>query len=132
MDIMGELESSGSMTSISIPDHLPEAMWLFGFPDGADCPDALWWRTDDHTITPYVNCNDLFWWGTADCEPVEAEDMPLLRKTFDDLKNLGAKYYLPDLFCARKREMRPQKPWLDRVEPKVLELFLEVGPGREH
>ncbi len=35
------------------------------------------------------------------------------------------------LFCCRKRKMRPQKPYLDKIPKHFLPIFLECGPERD-
>lgn len=52
-----------------------------------------------------VNCNDLFWWATSDCEPITLEELPQLAKDYETSEKYG-----DWIWCARKRQMRPQWP----------------------
>lgn len=126
----------------------------------ADSFHDLTWRTEHKGtgVQFWVNCNDLFYWGTADAEPVETKkDLELLRQTLSNLQNLEkenitpmgvatsrvvpnkdsiATSYLGSLYAARKRRMRPQKPFLNdsllvKYDPEVLKLFLDCGPERD-
>lgn len=106
-----------------------EAAEVFALFEEADVFDsALLWRVD---MTPGANretrlfaeCNDLFHWATADFEEIKVNDVPLLRKTLDDLKPLRAQYELGHLFVARKRGLRPQKPCYKNMEPAVAALY---------
>jgi len=77
--------------------------------------DHIWWRCDGEyaPITIWVNCNDLFYWAQADAEDLNIGDLPILEQAIVDLSAiddvLGA-CYSTDLYCCRKRQMRPQKP----------------------
>jgi hypothetical protein len=110
-----------------LPDHAAEIMCLFGFPDGADCADSLWWRSDGGVIKLFAQCSDLFMWATADVEPIEPEDMPLLRQSFADLQEVDATYWLAELFACRKRGHAPQKAFKPGDE-QVQALFDSCGP----
>jgi hypothetical protein len=80
----------------------------------------------------YILCNDVFWWGTADCEWVTAADLPDLQATYDDLVMMdGCEMYTPELWIARKRMMRPQRPWWQDLTERVQSLFLAAGPERD-
>jgi hypothetical protein len=81
-----------------------------------------------------VGCNDMFWWATADGEPVTSEDVPELQRAWDDLWDEHCnEVYAPWLWIARKRGMRPQRPWWDRerIPEKVKDLFCAAGPERD-
>lgn len=112
--------------------HMEAVLACFGFPDGADLHDGLMIRSDDGHVQLLVQCNDVFWWATADCEEVTPDDLPLLRQTLADLRAVDCTWYLGELFVARKRGMRPQRPWLEcETVPDVSALFLAAGPERE-
>ena len=108
--------------------------------------DSLMWKIKgENEAWLGMLCNDVFYWGTADVEDIEANDIPMLEACADDLKAIGfiAKSYVPELFCARKRGMRPQAPWGrtyaanpgryegDNLDPRVRALFDACGPERD-
>lgn len=101
----------------------------------ADCHDLLFWRCQpDGSIKFAAMCNDVFWWATADAEDIEEEDLPLLQQTLRDLKEIDQRHYLPELYAARKRKLRPQGAFYDaaKADDKGLsELFDAAGPPRE-
>ena len=98
--------------------------------------------TADGGVRLIIGCNDFFYWGTADGEELTPADLPLLRQCVDDLK--AAEKHSEDhcwlLFCARKRGMRPQRPFFraysrkeaayvgDQLSPPVRALFDACGP----
>lgn len=95
---------------------------------------------DTETLSVYVDCSDLFYWGTADAEKIEMDDVPDLRQAMADLGEHG--YWAGQLFCARRRGMRPQGPWYGYTGPDgrirrsfvpraVEALFDACGPERE-
>ena len=87
-------------------------------------------------------CNDFFYWGCADGEVYEPGDLPLLESCAADLQAAGGcnEVYTPLLFCARKRGMRPQRPYFrtydrengtyvgDGLTPAARALFDACGP----
>jgi hypothetical protein len=128
------------------PDQAAQVLALW---EEADLYEDLFWRV---TRTPqglglhktevrlFAQCSDLFYWATADLEEIVPEDLPLLRSTLDDLKLVGATYYLNELFSCRKRKLRPQKPWYKHFEagpgalpaqPEVAALFDECCTEQE-
>ena len=119
---------------------------------------SVCWRTDEEyaPATFWVNCNDLFFWGCADCEDITPENFPMLLRTVNEVaaildvsdpmvgdigtmeefkaqreawKEVGA--YAADLWCARARGMRPQKPCYQRYPEELVPLFDACGPERE-
>jgi hypothetical protein len=109
------------------PYEAAEVLSLFERAD--NMTEAVVWRVD---MTPGSNrdislsalCSDFFAWATADAEEITVEDIPLLKSCLDDLRKAdGATYYLGELFAARKRKMRPQKPCYKGMEPSVAALF---------
>ena len=106
-------------------------------------PDGLTWRVKDGAVSFGANCSDVFYWGTADVEDITPEDLGLLDECLTDLMAVDAPYLLPELFCARRRGMRPQTPFgrkydrhtqqypEDTMSPKVRALFDAAGPVRD-
>ncbi len=87
--------------------------------------DRLEIHVDGKTVTTFVNCNDLFYWACSDCEEITLDELPRLKECLEINPKIGA-----DLWCSRKRGMRPQKPYYDeRYCPKDLwPLFDACGP----
>lgn len=103
--------------------------------NGFDGPgnDELWWRTDDDyaPVTLIVNCNDLFFWGTADCETLGPSSIDELEKAITDAKEAGEIEHGHLLWIARRRGMRPQKPYYKYFKEPLAKLFNECGPERD-
>ena len=75
----------------------------------------------------FVNCNDLFFWGCSDLEDISTDkDLDLLEKSFIDAPIYGA-----ELYCARKRNMRPQGAIYKYITKEEVRFFDECGPRRE-
>jgi hypothetical protein len=128
------------MPNWTLPPHAADVIALFAFPHGADLSDdALFWRTyDDGRIKVFVNCSDTFEWGTADLEEIKPEDIELLQQCLDDLKEIDERYFLGELFAARKRNWRPAKFWLNAKDKrfdfnsrKLFEVLPEDPPKSE-
>lgn len=111
---------------IMTPHEAAEVFALFAEADAFD--SALIWRVDmasgaARETRLFAECNDLFHWACADFEEIAVDDVPLLRRTLDDLKPLSAEYELGHLFAARKRGLRPQRPCYKDMEPAVAALY---------
>lgn len=120
---------AGGQATWLLPTHAAEVMAIYGFPDGIDCPDDLWWRTIDGAVMFFAKCSDMFMWACADLEPIHAEDMPLLRECRRVLDELGSSCLLSELYACRKRGKRPMKVWLDEeVGDKLRAIFEACGP----
>lgn len=98
----------------------------------------IWTFDGDHVIF-HVMCSDMFFWASADAEVITLDDMPLLRQTLNDLRAVGdySEVWLGELFCCRKRGMRPMNAWFKlRAKSNDLGegawmLFEAAGPERE-
>lgn len=117
----------------------------------------IWWRTDGEyaPVTFWVICSDLFVWGCTDDEQITPENFPMLLPTVKDVATaLGASdpcgstgldeetwkaqwkqwrmvgAYAADLWCARVRGMRPQKPYYEKLPESIVPLFDACGPER--
>jgi|GEM_PF-2556044 len=120
-----------------------------------------WRTDDEYApVTFMVNCNDLFYWACSDCERLGTQadidglttavgdvrealgvargewprdtstnDMAVWSELFNAHYNAGSTG--AQLWCARKRGMRPQRPCLKYMRPEVLALFLACGPERD-
>lgn len=89
------------------------------------------WNED---LNFYVGCNDIFFWGCADAEDIEnQEDVDLLQQSIVDCEKLNTlnTVYATELFCARKRKMRPQGACYPQEETKLWPLFDACGEERE-
>lgn len=92
--------------------------------------DLFWSCTGEYApITFFINCSDVFWWTTEGItEEVNEDTLPLLKQSYKD----GGGIYGGDLYVARRRMLRPQRPYLDRIEDeKIKAHFLAAGPERE-
>jgi len=105
--------------------------------------EPIYWRTDgEHVpVTFWVLCNDVFWWAAADAEQVTLEDVPELRQAIEDVRTLLEPEKSPhyciesyetgcELWCARKRKMRPQQPAYPK-DDRLRALFDACGPVRK-
>lgn len=102
----------------------------------ADCRDELFWTAQpEKGMKFFAQCSDVFWWATADLEEITEEDLSLLKQCYQDLKPIDMRHYLPELYAARKRGLRPQGAWYGvaaRIDHEGLaELFDAAGPPRE-
>jgi hypothetical protein len=100
----------------------------------ADYTDAIWWTCDNDELQFLVNCNDIFYWGCADAEEISTtEDFALFEQSYRDCIALDSMSYdWPLLYCARKRNMRPQgTAYSSQIRKEVHELFNAAGPERE-
>ena len=73
-----------------------------------------------------VNCSDLFYWGTADGIPLP-DDCSEIEKAIEDCSGDIETGFL--LWCARTRQMRPQKPYYEYFPKETWELFDACGPS---
>ncbi len=102
----------------------------------SDIFDLTRFMVEDSEIIAGVECSDVFWWGCVDHELIEAEDAPLLLKCKEDITNLGVleehliRYHTATLYCARKREMRPQGAMYKNTPVELWPLFNACGPHR--
>jgi hypothetical protein len=85
---------------------------------------------DKNGIQFYINCSDLFHWGCADCQYFSELDIPNLIQAYKDMLECEQPRYFTDLWCCRKREMRPQKPYYKFLCEQTIKLFNECGPER--
>ncbi len=81
---------------------------------------------NDKVVTLWVNCSDLFWWGCSDGEDINLDELPALIVCLKLSPVHGG-----DLWCARKRKMRPQKPCYKNYSEEERKLFDECGPERD-
>ena len=119
----------------------------------ADCYDGLFWTVGrdqlEHPVKFFARCSDFFYWGTSDLEPIEIEDVELLKQTRRDLLEVDGEWLLNFLFAARKRKMRPMRlaigkhpsqqdgsypnkdPMGIAANKELQDLFLACGPERD-
>lgn len=97
-----------------------------------DACGEIWWRTDGKfaPVTFLINCNDLFYWASADCEEVNPENIHILKQAIEDSKELTDSHHALLLFCARVRNMRPQRPYYKYFSDGMKKLMDEAGPWR--
>ena len=90
--------------------------------------------TWDTALSFYVICNDVFAWGCADAEDIESqEDVDLIHQSIVDCQaaDMTKDVYALELFCARKRKMRPQGAMYESTPKALWHLFDACGEERE-
>lgn len=89
--------------------------------------NSLHWDTD---LKFYVTCSDFFFWGCADAEDITCqEDVDLFEQAITDV---GCEHtYATDLYCAKKRKLRPQGACYEFIPKHLWSLFDACGPKRE-
>lgn len=90
----------------------------------------LFWSIseDDDTLVLFrANCNDLFYWGCADAEEIMPNDIDSLNQAFVDCGGVWGVW----LWCARKRQQRPQGAAYAFFDEALWPLFDACGPVRE-
>jgi len=111
-------------------EELLQVLRLFAF----DNTDQLFWSFDDNDkLTIAVMCNDFFDWGTADCEEITPADISALTDAFVDARAATGQRFESggELWCARKRGMRPQGACYKYVDESLWPLLDAAGPVRE-
>lgn len=97
-----------------------------------DQRDALFWNTTGEyaPITFFVTCPDLFHWASADAEPLTAETLADFERALADARAAcGSDTWGPELYCARRRGMRPQGAAYPE-DKRLWPLFDACGPER--
>lgn len=123
-------------------DHLAFILGLLALLRDADMmgqDTPLIWSVQDGRARLSMMCSDTFAWGCADAEEVTAADMPLLRQCLTDLRAAEehGEIWLGELYCCRKRGMRPMNRWVKDMREReglsdvVRALIEAAGPVRE-
>lgn len=111
-------------------DYYVRVLKAFAFDCGNE--SVSWQLTPEGGVQFYALCSDFFWWGTADAENITPDDLPLLEQAAADLAETGrGDVYVGELFCARKRAMRPQGAYYKYLPEETWLLFDACGPARE-
>ncbi len=91
----------------------------------------IWWRTDgDYApVSIFINCNNVFDQGFGDCEGITPQNIHLLEEAARDIRAITqyGDEYIPMLFCARVRGIRPR----DEAYPEneaLWSLLNDCGP----
>ena len=80
----------------------------------------------DGAVRMYVDCSDLFFWACADAEEISFDELNDLSEYVSISPGFGGL-----MWCAKKRGMRPQKPYyklFSKAESEILDGF---GPERD-
>lgn len=96
-----------------------------------DLDGNIFWNRSNMTGNEdglFINCNDCYAWACADAEPLTVEDIPELRKAYEDVVDDYDGFLL---FISRKRKMRPQGAMYAHIDRKFWPLFDACGPARE-
>lgn len=97
----------------------------------ADVHGALYWRIDDGVVTLFANVSDVFAWGFADLEEITADRLEELQRAYDDLAPIDNTEWVPELYAARLRSMRPQGAAYPGADQPVVRALLDTcGPER--
>jgi hypothetical protein len=99
--------------------------------------EGIWWKVseaasdgDRREVRLFAICSNVFDWATADLEEITRDDAGLLQSCAADLGELE-KGWLPELFAARKRRMRPMRPvYREMSGEHLVALFDACGPER--
>jgi len=78
---------------------------------------------------PCINCNDFFFWGCGDAEDIDEESLPMLHKAVEDCNGDVETGAL--LYCARRRNMRPQGACYSMILKELWPLFDSCGEERK-
>lgn len=82
------------------------------------------WNSTDSGFKFFVECNDLFWESGYETEEVSEKDLTLFKSSLEDSK------YGIELFCCRKRGMRPQGAFYRNLSIQECSMFDECGQPR--
>lgn len=137
-----------SMTVEEFKDHLYDTMSLITEFWASLSTEDFIVNTKEQEIA--VICNDVFAWGFADAEDIEtSDDIELLRQSIKDCTAIEPRSsHGALLYCARKRNMRPQGAYYKYLDvydykkdqppelnaeatAKMHKLFNDAGPERE-
>lgn len=115
------------------PDEAAEVLAVY---ERADLYEGLIWRVlaregGGWNVRLHATCNDFFHYATADAEEITAADIPALRACIADLEMTGEPYYLPELFAARKRRLRPLPGKYEGMDEGTRLLFDAAGTEEE-
>jgi hypothetical protein len=89
---------------------------------------------DDNAHGVSINCNDMFYWATADAEAITGDDLAGIEEAIKDARAAEASDPIGEgfsLYAARKRKMRPQRPWMKGRKPAIRALYEAAGPERD-
>jgi hypothetical protein len=98
----------------------------------------LWWRTDGKyaPVMFLVCCNDTFYYASSDVDRLMPDNISLLEETIADIKREVGDgdeeawgVYVPVLFCARIRKMRPIRAAYPS-NAKIAAMLDACGPPR--
>ena len=127
-------------SSVASMSFFLRVMRAFAAAGGVPPNELLWWRTDGEyaPVTFFINCNDMFYWATADCEKLTPKNIGELERAIADCRTVDdghkgrvAIMSAPELFVARLRKMRPQRPWMRKAPVYMRALFDACGPKRD-
>lgn len=125
------------MTALDKAQHYEFLVEVMRILEQHDMTGELFWRVyDEDVLHPYFTVNDAFWWATSDAEEIVPEHMDILQQASADLLALDTESFdaplslIAELYAARVRGMRPQRPWLELRTPVIRELFETCGPER--
>lgn len=92
--------------------------------------DAIYQPNDTLTdLRCLIDCSDLFHWACADAEKITPADLDDIERCISDLEPMDATHWAGELFCCRRRQMRPQGPWYGYCDAngKVRRRFVPIA-----
>jgi hypothetical protein len=115
-------------------DLIYEVIKLVAELDEGETEDFMFWPVTPEGVRVSVTCSDVFAWACADAEIITPENLPLLRKAYEDEITAspdGVALHAGWLFVARVRGERPQGAIYKALEYWEVPLFNDAGPERE-
>ena len=113
-------------------DHVRALLRVIALIDSG-CDQIVPLLDESGDLHVFVTCNDLFYWASADLEELGPSDVGLLVRCATDLEEADPEYgtcHVFELYCCRKRHMRPQYPFFRRYDSDVNETDTLSPPVR--
>lgn len=109
------------MSKLTLSDGaIKRVLYLIAF---YEIDGSVFWHCD---LTFFISCSDAFFWGTADAEVLRESDIDDFEQALKDADGDG-----PLLYCARRRDMRPQGAMYTSIDREHWSLFDACGPQRD-
>ena len=95
-----------------------------------DLDDHLSFFVSEDGLEVSFNCSDLFVWGCSDGEAITYADFDLLKQTVSEVDQVDRFKVATDLYCARRRKVRPHGAAYSGYPEKYWPLFNACGEER--
>lgn len=116
------------MTTSTVDKNTELISYLLPFVENTD--SALYWYTQEDSLHFSLDCSDFFMWGCADSQEVTTENLPVLKKAYEDANAVGARSWAWALFVCRVQNMRPQGAFYKLIPSTLVPLINETGEER--